>query len=247
MKVSTDVLAVLDQATTEGSALRLTGQLDRKLYVSTNKVLQAAGGTWNRKAQAHLFAGDAADAIEQIILTGQITTAQDLGYFPTPPPVVEQLLALADLQPGAEVLEPSAGTGAIAGPLAARGCVVDAVELDTARADVIWNAGYCRNVVPGDFLAMPPAAEYDRVVMNPPFARQADIDHVRHARRFLRPGGLLVSVMASGATFRENRKAAEFRSLVETGDGWFVPLPDGAFVESGTGVRTVIVVIPSAV
>jgi 16S rRNA G1207 methylase RsmC len=36
--------------------------------------------------------------------------------------------------------------------------------------------------------------------MNPPFARQADIHHVNHALKFLKPDGLLVSVMSAGVT-----------------------------------------------
>ena len=53
------------------------------------------------------------------------------------------------------------------------------------------------------------------MIMNPPFADKADIAHVRHALGFLRPGGLLIAVMAGGVTFREDRATAGFRELVE--------------------------------
>lgn len=59
MKVCDDVLAVLSRAETNGQALLLQGQLDRKMYERTNKILEAAGGKWNKKAKAHLFDGDA--------------------------------------------------------------------------------------------------------------------------------------------------------------------------------------------
>jgi len=245
MKIPSDVLAVLDRAETEGPALRLTGQLDRNLYTRTNKALEAAGGKWNRKAKAHMFDGDAADAIEQILLTGEITTVQDLGFFPTPPAIVEQLLDLADVKPGMVVLEPSAGRGAIAGPIAARGAVVDCAELLPDNAAVIEAAGYAQTLAVGDFLSLAFGAEYDRVVMNPPFARQADIDHVNHALACLKPGGLLVSVMSASVTFRANTKASGFRARVEDRGGQFIPLPEGAFKASGTGVNTVIAVIPN--
>ena len=42
MRVDNAVLAVLSVAATEGNQLFLTGQLDRKLYEKTNKVLDAA-------------------------------------------------------------------------------------------------------------------------------------------------------------------------------------------------------------
>ncbi len=54
MRVEDDVLAVLSRAETNGNALVLIGQLDRLMYERTNKVLEAAGGKWNRKAKAHM-------------------------------------------------------------------------------------------------------------------------------------------------------------------------------------------------
>ncbi len=61
---------------------------------------------------------------------------------------------------------------------------------------------------------------FDRVVMNPPFERQQDIDHVSRAAGMLKPGGRLVSVMSAGVTFRENNKTRWFRDLIETFAGY---------------------------
>ena len=96
-----------------------------------------------------------------------------------------------------------------------------------------------------DFLAQSPDAIYDRVVMNPPFAKQADIKHILHALKFLKSDGLLVSVMAAGVLFRDNRLTTDFRDLINERGGNIEELPDGAFKESGTMVRTVIVTIPA--
>ena len=96
----------------------------------------------------------------------------------------------------------------------------------------------------GDFLDFTATDPYDRVVMNPPFSvpgrAQADIDHVLHAFDLLAPGGRLVAIMSGGVCFRENVKSKAFRQLVvEYGE--FLDVADGAFAESGTGVRTCIV------
>ena len=90
----------------------------------------------------------------------------------------------------------------------------------------------------------PKAPGYDRVVMNPPFAKQQDISHVEHALRFLRPGGLLVSVMTVGVKERLNAKAERFRKIVADRGGDFIPLPADSFREAGTGVHAVLAVIP---
>lgn len=248
MRVSPDVIAVLDNCTTDGPALTLPGQLDRKDYVAVNKVIEEAGGKWNRKARAHLFDGDAGEVIDQVILAGEVTAAHKvLGYFSTPPAVVDRLVELAELDPDMLVLEPSAGTGAIVEAVAPLVSAVVACEIDPGRAATLRRQGItCFHE--GDFLAVAPGAlRYDRVVMNPPFAKQADIDHVLHALGFLKPGGLLVSVMSAGVTFRQNHKADDFRQLVKDRRGFFEDLPADAFKVSGTGVGTVIAVIPAGV
>ncbi|MGI0509077.1 SAM-dependent methyltransferase [Burkholderia sp. ZZQ-2] len=244
MRITTDVLATLSAAETTGNQLKLVGQLERSLYERTNKVLEAAGGKWNRKAKAHVFDGDAGDAIEQIILTGEITIPQDFGYFPTPSSVVDRLIELADVRNGHRVLEPSAGRGNIA--CAFRDTAVDCYELLPVNVDALKALGYDHwSITLADFLAVEPSPVYDRVVMNPPFEKRADIHHVRHALRFLVPDGRLVSVMSAGVLFRTDRLTSEFRALVDERGGSIEELPEGAFKASGTMVNTVIAVIPA--
>lgn len=246
MKVDNEVLAVLSRATIDDTKLILTGQLDRKLYDRTNKVLEAAGGKWDRKAKAHVFTSDASDRVEQIILTGDIAIPKDeFEYFPTPPAVVARMLELASIEHGMRVLEPSAGQGAIAKPCIEAGALVDCFELMPANHKVLSQDDRLERVVNADFLAEMPSDIYDRVIMNPPFSRQADIKHVLHALKFLRPGGLLVSVMAASVGFRENKLTTDFRDLVAARGGSIEALPAGSFKASGTMVNTVIVTIPN--
>lgn len=246
MRIAPGVIDVLDRCTVDGNALTLPGQLDRKAYVEVNKVIEAAGGKWNRKAKAHLFDEPAAEIIDRIILAGEVISAkQALGYFPTPHAVIASLIALADLEPGMKTLEPSAGTGAIVEAVVPITGHMDAVEIDEKRAGALISQGVASSVTQADFLTRDAQPVYDRVLMNPPFARQQDIDHVTHALGFLKPGGLLVSVMAVGVIQRQNRKAQAFQSLVTERGGSFEPVPDDAFKVSGTGVRTVIAVIPA--
>ena len=245
MKISNAVLDILSNCRTVGTLLTLPEQLDRKLYEHTNKVIEAAGGKWNRKAKAHVFPGDAADAMDQIILTGEVTTPQDFGYFPTPERIVEQMIGMAELLMGMDILEPSAGKGAIANQLQQSGYYVVCVELLKDNADYL-KKNKQPNVLCGDFLQLPPRRIFDRVIMNPPFSRQADIHHVNHAIKFLKPGGILVSVMSAGVMFRTNRLTIDFKNMVDAHDGEIIPLPEGSFRESGTDVNTVIVKMVAA-
>ncbi|MBA1200506.1 class I SAM-dependent methyltransferase [Pseudomonas capeferrum] len=244
MKVDTEVMAALSASRTDGNKLFITsGQLDRNLYARLDKVLKAAGGKWNTKAKAHLFADDAADAIENIILTGEIAVPKDLGFFPTPGPVVDRLLELAQLGKGMSALEPSAGRGAIARALAIAGLEVDCVELLPYNANHLEQLPF-RSVRCADFLSIEPEPIYDRVVMNPPFdKKRSDIHHVLHALKFLRPRGLLVAIMPTGVIFREDALSRDFRGIVSARSGNIVNLPDASFKTSGTMVNTCVAII----
>lgn len=159
------------------------------------------------------------------------------------------------------VLEPSAGTGNLA-----RRCVrsieeidswsggrarheneyrfdnqVDCVEIQPELAEGLRREGIYRRVICADFLSLRPEASepYDLVVMNPPFDRERDIDHITHALKFLKPGGSLHAIMSAGVEFRETRKSIAFRALVEKLSGAFTDLPAGSFAEVGTYVNTV--------
>lgn len=249
MKVTERVLNALREATVDGPRLVLTGpRMDPRFYQQVNDVLEGVGGRWTKSAGAHIFPTEAAEAIAPVIATGHVVTLRekrnDAQYFPTPAAVVERLLKLASIEPGMEVLEPSAGSGAIATAMASRGAAVDCIERDPGYAATLIEAGFARAVRVADFVTIPVEAQYDRVVMNPPFTKGADIEHVQHALGFLKPGGLLVAVMSNAVTFHKGA-AASFRTLVEDRGGHVEALPEGAFGESGTGVSTILVAIPA--
>lgn len=236
-KIEHAVLAVLSAGRCEADRYHLpTGQLDRPMYEAVNKVLAALGGKWNRSAKAHVFGEECEPIIEAAIETGEYTRPSDMGWFPTPAAIAAQAASLADIEPGHVVLEPSAGEGALVATILAAGGAAECVEIDERRAEAL-RAKHEVPVSVLDFLSVEPTPTFDRVLMNPPFAKRADIHHVLHARKFLKPGGMLVSIMSAGVAFREDALTRDFRDQCET----ITELPDGAFLESGTGVRTVVV------
>lgn len=250
MKVPAKTLAILRDATTDGHNLYLTGpRMDPRTYQRVNEVIEGAGGRWDKSVEAHVFAGDAAQAIAAVLDSGHVTTVREARqasqYFPTPAAVVARLVELAEIEPGMTVLEPSAGRGAIASELTARGAVVDCIERDPEHAAALQETGLARKVDIADFLTIPAAPDYDRVVMNPPFTGGADVQHVRHALRFLKPDGLLVAVMSWGVTWGKGA-TADFRTLVEQRGGTVEAVPEKAFAESGTDVATIIVAVPAS-
>lgn len=170
-------------------------------------------------------------------------------HFPTPPAVARELLMLANLSRGDIVLEPSAGTGALAAKITEAEAAVDCVEIEPGYADVIREAGYARNVTAGDFLSIPPDPVYSKVIMNPPFGRGTFAAHVDHALKFVRPGGRLATVLPASIlndawnTTSNRALTARLRELIKN-KGQTGSITAGAFTASGTPVETVCAVIP---
>jgi hypothetical protein len=239
-RIDETTLTILSRVTVTGNEIFLTcGTLDRKQYQAVNEVLENIGGKWNRKSKSHVFPEDPTDRLESVLLRGEIVPPKKYGYFPTPPELAMRVVNEAEVDFRHAVLEPSAGQGGIADCLP-KDCELDCVELLPENAAVLEKKMY--NVRCCDFLAIVPITRYDRVVMNPPFEKQQDIDHVLHAWKFLKPGGRLVSIMSAGVLFRENRKTVEFQEMI-CAYGNIERLPENSFKESGTGVNTVLVVM----
>jgi predicted RNA methylase len=171
--------------------------------------------------------------------------------FPTPPELAERVIEAAEIRPLDRVLEPSAGTGSLIDEIPF-GTTLVAVEINADLAERVRRNRPNALVFAADFLtacgndetsSQIVLGEFDRIVMNPPFADQQDIRHVEHALRFLKPGGRLVAIMSAGVTFRQDRAAVTFRELVEGCGGTIEELPEDAFEAAGTGVRAVLVTI----
>jgi 16S rRNA G1207 methylase RsmC len=84
--------------------------------------------------------------------------------------------------------------------------------------------------------------------MNPPFDRGRDCDHVRHAYRFLKPGGVLVAIMSARAEYGEDKRHKALHRIIDqcspvyTRSPWY-DLPPGSFAHAGTNVNTVVLAI----
>lgn len=154
---------------------------------------------------------------------------------------------LAELDSTCIVLEPSCGKGDLADVIYEAG-VKELVGLELNREMEKPLTGKPYATLTGidfpEFVKDPGIkTPWTRIVMNPPFSRQQDIDHILAAYSILRPGGILVSVVSESPFFRSNKKSMDFRAFLEEHKAVIVPLEEGAFKESGTMVRTRLVKI----
>lgn len=236
MKIEKQVIDVLASAEVEGNKLRLTAQLDRALYQKVAKVLLSIGGKWNSKEKAHIFKEDVETMISNMLLTGEYTDAkQEFQFFPTPDALAKEIVERAGIDEGDVCLEPSAGHGNIAKYMP--GC--DVIELNPDNRKYLTENGF--NLVHDDFMTFEPQKDYDVIVMNPPFCKQQDIKHVTKAIQIAKK--CVVAIMSASPMWRTDKASEAFRYLVESYGGTLEELPEGAFKESGTNVKTCLVVV----
>lgn len=179
---------------------------------------------------------------EQLRAGVEVVVVPDL--FPTPATVAARMVEVAQVNAGDVVLEPSAGTGALITAVKDTGLPlqINAIERSAGLAEQLANAHEDVRVMGADFFDVKPGhiEQADVILMNPPFRNAIDIDHIMHARGFLKPGGRLVAICAAGP-----RQVEKLRPLVEASGGVWEPLPEGTFKEQGTNVRTVLLSIRS--
>ncbi len=183
------------------------------------------------------FYGDVLPDAEEEGARPRASTAvsKNLQFYWSPAEVIERALEFAGLYNLREwrnnppepsrVLEPSCGDGRIMDAIRSRGHHVFGIEYHAGRAAEARAKGH--NVLTANFLEQPANPEFDFVVMNPPFYGRHYVKHVRHALKFLRPGGTLVSILPATACYDHKELDGEWRDL-----------PVGSFSEAGTNVPT---------
>lgn len=237
---------VLQRGTVAGAYFTFApvdAKMPRELYEEANKALMGIGGRW-KKGKGHQFPNDPAEKIRAIVKGGVIINEKkNFQAFFTQPALARRVASLAYVQ-GCDVLEPSAGAGALvdacfeAGASTVVACEIQKDLAEELALKQFGEGGRLGPVWHGDFLLMEPQPRFDRVVMNPPFNKNQDVKHVAHALKFLKPeGGILVAIMWPNKT----RKC--FCDLIEDKQVEIWDVEAGEFSESGTEVATMIVKI----
>lgn len=232
MKLTPEIVTVIENSRIDANMLTLPAQLDRKLYLKVNTALEAAGGKWNKAKKCHVFDGPPRERLGLVVAAGIVVDERKAKQsFYTPFVVASELVQLANVA-GLVVLEPSAGMGSLVKAcLNAGACRVDCVESDqTCHAALV---SLDTNVNIADFLSLPAIPQYYRIVMNPPFSKGKAVKHIAHAAKWLRPGGMLFAIVPD----KDEPK------LTDLGAVDVAKIAAGAFKESGTQIATKIIKI----
>ena len=241
MEIKKDICDILLKGTLSDTTYKLPAeQLDRKTYTLCNQVIENAGGKWSRKDKCHVFANGTNKLKIALENKETINEKKLFQFFETPLNIVEQMIKLANIKEGEKILEPSAGHGAIV-KLLPNNINLTCIEIDKEKCEFLEKQNFNTNILNLDFLEYKNEEKelFDKIIMNPPFTKGQDAKHVLHAYNLLKTGGIIVSVMSAGVLFKQDKNYKKVREIALD----IIECEDGAFKDSGTNVKTVIVVI----
>lgn len=85
--------------------------------------------------------------------------------------------------------------------------------------------------------------KYNKIIANPPFNKNQDIDHIKEMYSILVDGGRLVSVSSKHWLTSNNKKETEFRCWLDDVNAEIYEIESGTFKESGTMIETCVIII----
>lgn len=166
-------------------------------------------------------------------------------WYATPEPLGLKMMQWAGVHKGDDVLEPSAGDGAIGRwiPADANGTMIEpSIEL-ASRAQL---ANTTAKIETGSFENHSTLIKYDAIVMNPPFghAGALALEHVKKACKHLREGGRVVALVPQSSNLEKGLEAwmgshdgREFYTVAR------ISLPSSTFENASTSVNTFILIL----
>lgn len=238
-----DKIEVLKSCVVDGLVVRLPNiQLDRNLYLEVKKSLELIGGKWKSgKVQGFVFSEDPTELLEDISNGDKRNLKKEFQFFETPFNIADKLVELAEIQndqTNSNVLEPSAGQGAIVKAINRKfkDKVVDCYELMPINRTFLSKIDTA-NLVGDDFMEC--KKKYFRIIANPPFSKNQDIDHIYKMYDCLEVGGVMVTVASKHWQFCNNKKETAFREWLCNAE--VIDIDAGEFKDSGTMIPTCII------
>ena len=231
---------IIKQGTLEDGIYKLPNiKLDRKLYLDIAKHLEFLGGKWTRGKQGFVFDRNI-NSIKKL-LGNNIKLKKDIQLFETPEKLADMLCEYAELDNYQTILEPSAGRGRIIKAIQKKcSCQIDYCEINEVNREYLNYNGLM--FLGGDFLTIDDK-KYTRIIANPPFSKNQDIDHILKMYSLLEDNGILVSIASNHWKNSSNKKETLFREFLEEKNAEIIEIEQGEFKQSGTNISACIIII----
>ncbi len=214
-------------------------------YQEVRTALLNAGATYSRNT--FIFPNDAKPYIDRLMGGESVNIKKEFQFFATPDNLATYLVSLADIDYGQAILEPSAGQGAIINAIMNKrghGAPVyycELMDVNKSVCEKISNTVFLED----DFLQLREGQNmsFDRVIANPPFNKNQDIDHIRKMYEVCKKGGRIVTIASNSWRTGSQKKQVAFREWLDDIGAEVQDIERGAFKESKTMVSSCIVII----
>jgi phospholipid N-methyltransferase len=242
----------LSKCTIAGNIVRLPfEQLPN--YAEVRKALLNAGATYNRSI--FVFPNDAKPYIDRLMGGESVNIKKEFQFFPTPAVLAEEMAAfiMQNFDPQSmTILEPSAGQGALVSACfdhctreEREHIMIHGFELMDVNRAVL---GKIKDFIllGNDFLTEYSVHKYggfDRIIANPPFSKNQDIEHIRRMYFALNKGGRIVTIASNSWRTGSQKKQIEFRNWLDEIGATVDDIEAGTFNESGTNIDTCMIII----
>jgi hypothetical protein len=160
------------------------------------------------------------------------------GFFPTPEPLIEQMIDISGIDHVNNILEPSAGMGSICDKIKDICDNLECCEQQYTLYEFLQKKGF--NVIERNIFDIENRSNfYDAIFMNPPFEKREDLKHVMFCYNLLANSGKLVSIISAGTLTNE------FNDWLTDKDYEIFDTPKDSFKSAfnSTGVQVKIILI----
>lgn len=233
---------ILQNCQWDGQLLTLPHvQFKQKAYLEAKKWIEETGGSWNTSKQGFTWEFDA-NRVVQILLQGRRYNLQkEFQFFATPAKIADLAVSkFTSIEPDMTILEPSAGRGALVEAVHRRcpSAVVDCYELMPENVPYLEKVEGA-HIVGTDFTKA--EGKWQRIIANPPFSGNQDIEHVYMMYDHLPIGGEMSVITSQHWKFAQDNKCQYFRQWLQDNNADITDIDGGEFKESGTSVATSLI------
>lgn len=208
-------------------------KLSKKEYTDLKKEILKAGGKYRKNGFD--FDESANDVYDRIITGKDYNLKKKFQFFATPESLAAELCEMTFdplLNKGVNILEPSAGQGAIIDSILEwfNNKAIN-ISMNSLTAIELMDKNYNHlennyntdeagmNLLKMDFLKYDEYINYfDYVIANPPFTGGQDIEHFNKMYEVCKPGGVITSIMSTSWLYNSGKKFQNFRNWIGIGN-----------------------------
>lgn len=213
------------------------------------KALELIGGKWKGgKTQGFEFNEAPGDLLQEVANGKKVNIQKEYQYFATPSDLAFRMASMLEVEEYDMILEPSAGQGALIKMVQVLhpDKYVHYCELMPLNRTILSKLDNVQYMV-DNFLKLGANKKlrglFHRIIANPPFSSNQDIDHINLMYDLCAPGGRIVTLASKHWQFASDNKSKLFRIHLKNIRAEVEQIPAGTFQESGTNIETVLITI----